>query len=63
MNLVDSSCREIRYTESEDIRTDEGKHQALTDFRDFKGERILLWGSIPCAGGSPWQSVDEAHYF
>eukprot|EP00959_Pyramimonas_sp_CCMP1952_P028252 592898-Pyramimonas_sp.AAC.1 len=31
--------------------------------KKFTGRHIALWGSMPCAGGSPWQCVNEAHYF
>eukprot|EP00959_Pyramimonas_sp_CCMP1952_P303471 6350567-Pyramimonas_sp.AAC.1 len=45
------------------MRTDEGRRLALNDTKTFKGKRITLWGSMHCAGGSPWQYVNEAHYF
>eukprot|EP00959_Pyramimonas_sp_CCMP1952_P180471 3773735-Pyramimonas_sp.AAC.1 len=45
------------------MRTDEGLRLALNDIIMFKGKRITLWGSMPCTGGSPWQYVNEAHYF
>eukprot|EP00959_Pyramimonas_sp_CCMP1952_P157035 3283975-Pyramimonas_sp.AAC.1 len=46
------------------MRTDEGRRLALNDIKTFKGQRITLWGgSMPCAGGSPWQYVNETHYF
>eukprot|EP00959_Pyramimonas_sp_CCMP1952_P229450 4797348-Pyramimonas_sp.AAC.1 len=44
------------------MRTDEGKFKALADIKAFKRKQIALWGSIPCAGGSPLQYVSEAHY-
>eukprot|EP00959_Pyramimonas_sp_CCMP1952_P401934 8422430-Pyramimonas_sp.AAC.1 len=45
------------------MRTDEGFKTALNDIATFKGKHITLWGSMPCTGGSPWQHVNEAHYF
>ena len=62
-NFLDESCKVIRYTENEDMRTDQGRKLALADIREFKGKHISLWGSMPCTGGSPWQYVNEAHYF
>eukprot|EP00959_Pyramimonas_sp_CCMP1952_P192723 4029760-Pyramimonas_sp.AAC.1 len=45
------------------MRTDEGRRLALNDIKTFKGKHITLWASMPCTGGSPWQYVNEAHYF
>eukprot|EP00959_Pyramimonas_sp_CCMP1952_P265020 5541584-Pyramimonas_sp.AAC.1 len=38
------------------MRTDEGLRLALNDIKMLKGKHITLWGSMPCTGGSPWQS-------
>eukprot|EP00959_Pyramimonas_sp_CCMP1952_P322137 6740691-Pyramimonas_sp.AAC.1 len=45
------------------MRTDEGLRIALNGINTFKGKHITLWGSMPGTGGSPWQYVNEAHYF
>eukprot|EP00959_Pyramimonas_sp_CCMP1952_P108218 2262625-Pyramimonas_sp.AAC.1 len=45
------------------MRTDKGRRLALNDIKKFKGQHTILWGSTPCTGGSPWQCVNEAHYF
>eukprot|EP00959_Pyramimonas_sp_CCMP1952_P124836 2609673-Pyramimonas_sp.AAC.1 len=45
------------------MRTDERLKIALNDIAAFKGKQITLRGSMPCTGGSPWQRVNEAHYF
>eukprot|EP00959_Pyramimonas_sp_CCMP1952_P201451 4212636-Pyramimonas_sp.AAC.1 len=63
MNFVGGSCRVIRCTDSEDMRADEGKSKSLPDIEEFKGKHLSLWGSIPCAGRSPWQCVKEARCF
>eukprot|EP00959_Pyramimonas_sp_CCMP1952_P046452 970364-Pyramimonas_sp.AAC.1 len=44
------------------MRTDKGRRLALNHIKKFKGQHMTLWGSMPCAGGSPWQYVNEAHY-
>eukprot|EP00959_Pyramimonas_sp_CCMP1952_P056585 1181817-Pyramimonas_sp.AAC.1 len=49
--------------EKEDMRTDKGRRLALDGINKFRGKHIALWGSMPCTGGSPWQYVNEAHYF
>eukprot|EP00959_Pyramimonas_sp_CCMP1952_P096503 2017171-Pyramimonas_sp.AAC.1 len=43
--------------------TDKGRRLALNDIKTSKGKSITLWGSMPCAGGSPWQCANEAHHF
>eukprot|EP00959_Pyramimonas_sp_CCMP1952_P344620 7217643-Pyramimonas_sp.AAC.1 len=53
----------IRYTEHDDMRTHGGQFKALADIKAFRGKRISLWGSIRCAAGSPWQCVNEVHYY
>eukprot|EP00959_Pyramimonas_sp_CCMP1952_P295397 6178453-Pyramimonas_sp.AAC.2 len=45
------------------MRTEEGNNEALGDTREFQGKHMSLWASLPCAGGSPWQHVNEAYYF
>eukprot|EP00959_Pyramimonas_sp_CCMP1952_P106859 2233897-Pyramimonas_sp.AAC.1 len=61
-NFVDNSRKVIRCTETEGMRTDEGRRLALNDITTFKGKHITLWGSMPCTGGSPWQYVNETPY-
>eukprot|EP00959_Pyramimonas_sp_CCMP1952_P072044 1504584-Pyramimonas_sp.AAC.1 len=36
-NFVDNSCRVIRYTGSEDMRTEKGTNKAFTDIRELRG--------------------------
>eukprot|EP00959_Pyramimonas_sp_CCMP1952_P035601 745525-Pyramimonas_sp.AAC.1 len=62
-NFDDNSCKVIRYTEKEDMRTDKGRILVLNDKKKFNGTHIALWGSMPCTGGSPWQYANETHYF
>eukprot|EP00959_Pyramimonas_sp_CCMP1952_P200160 4186255-Pyramimonas_sp.AAC.1 len=45
------------------MRAEKGKHKSLRDIQEFQGKLVSLWASIPRAGGSPWQRVNEAHYF
>eukprot|EP00959_Pyramimonas_sp_CCMP1952_P033157 695383-Pyramimonas_sp.AAC.1 len=45
------------------MRADEGLRLALNDIKTFKGKHITLWGYMSCTGGSPWQYMNEAHYF
>ena len=30
---------------------------------EYSSRHIILWASIPCTGGSPWQYVNEAMYY
>eukprot|EP00959_Pyramimonas_sp_CCMP1952_P323960 6780030-Pyramimonas_sp.AAC.1 len=45
-HFVDCSCKVIRYTETEDMRTDEGRRLALNDIKRLK-ENALNYGA-PC---------------
>ena len=50
----------MRLTEKEDMSTKEGLAYALKQVKRYadSGFNILLWGAIPCTGGSPWQSFN-----
>eukprot|EP00959_Pyramimonas_sp_CCMP1952_P221053 4621487-Pyramimonas_sp.AAC.1 len=61
MIFVDNSSRVMRSTDNTDTRTHEGKHNALMDTKEFKGEHISFWGSIPRTGSRHWQCASEAH--
>eukprot|EP00959_Pyramimonas_sp_CCMP1952_P359044 7517987-Pyramimonas_sp.AAC.1 len=71
--MPDGQCKVVRLTGKEDMPTKEGKAFAVakiieieTELR-FKGltidRRITLWISMPCAGGSKWQCVNETMYY
>ncbi len=58
-----ATCCRKRYTETEDMRKTSGLKIALSDSRHWRGNgNVLLWSSIPCTGGSPWQYVNEARH-
>ena len=40
-----------------------GYEYAMRKIREFGGGHITSWGSMPCAGGSPWQCVNEVKYY
>ena len=46
----------IRLTEKEDLRTRRGRYIVLNAVRS--NPDVLLWVSIPCAGGCAWQRVN-----
>jgi hypothetical protein len=50
----------VRFTSDDDLRTMEGLQKALRIVQDCPRGRILLWSSMPCAGGSPWQTLNIA---
>ena len=56
--LADSCCEVIRITEEDDFTTDKGRAKALTAVRKY-GVDTLVWISIPCTGGSPWQNLNK----
>ena len=54
-------CRSERLTIREDMRSQKGLEHALNIVRDAhsRNEMILLWGAIPCTGGSAWQNYNR----
>ena len=49
-------CRIIRLTQEEDVTSEKGLAIAL-DAVD--NPDVLLWGSLPCTGGSAWQRINK----
>jgi len=50
------NCEVVRLTKNEDVTTSNGLSIAL---QAIKGPYTLLWGSIPCTGGCPWQKINR----
>ena len=48
-------CQVTRITEDDDVTTNKGLYKAIQAVRQ---ENCLLWVSIPCTGGSPWQHIN-----
>ena len=61
--MVDDLCEVVRLTEEQDVTTAAGYEYAMSQIRSFGGGHITLWGSIPCARGSPRQYVNEVMYY
>jgi hypothetical protein len=57
-----SDCK--RLTIAEDMTTPEGLATALEFVKQAKqkNQTILLWGAMPCTGGSPWQTYNIKRY-
>jgi len=51
-----SKCEHIRLTVKEDVTTPEGRNLAI---RAVQANNTLLWASMPCTGGSPWQEINK----
>ena len=51
----------LRLTIKEDMSTQEGLNYALLTIRRAikRGLTVLLWGAIPCTGGSAWQQYNK----
>ena len=57
------SCYILRVTEQHDQTTEEGLRWLLDEIHKIpKDLPILLWGSIPCTGGSPWTRYNLRKY-
>ena len=50
------NCEVVRLTKEEDVTTPHGLSVAT---QAINGRRTLLWGSIPCTGGCPWQKINR----
>ena len=48
-------CTVTRLTLEDDVITNQGLYKAIEAVRS---ENCLLWASIPCTGGSPWQNIN-----
>jgi hypothetical protein len=57
---VDQSgtCKVIRLTIDDDLRTSAGLQKALRIIKMCPKGRTLLWSAMPCAGGSPWRTLN-----
>ena len=54
-------CRSERLTIREDMTTTKGLEYALKRIKHAHAqhELIMLWGALPCTGGSPWQNYNK----
>jgi len=50
-------CDVVRLTMDDDVTTERGLARAIAAVRD-SSLPVLLWASIPCTGGSPWQNLN-----
>jgi hypothetical protein len=53
-------CKVVRLTIDDDLGTLEGLQKEIRIVQDCPRGRTLLWSSTPCAGGSPWQTLNVA---
>ena len=49
-------CRVIRLTLQDDVASEAGLRKAT---KAVQQSNTLLWASIPCTGGSPWQNLNQ----
>ena len=55
-----SGCLVVRITEDDDLTSENGVNKAIEVIHQYKRLPILLWVSIPCTGGSPWQRLNRS---
>jgi hypothetical protein len=53
-------CKVVRLTIDDDLRASEGLQKAIQVLQNCPRGRTLLWSSMPCAGGSPWRTLNVA---
>ena len=51
-----SGCYVLRLTQEEDVTSEIGWATAM---EAVTGPNVLLWGSLPCTGGSSWQRINK----
>ena len=51
-------CRHVRITVKDEFMKDEIVARII---REIRGEGTILWFSMPCTGGSPWQKYNMKH--
>jgi hypothetical protein len=49
-------CHVVRLTQEEDVTSNRG---LVTAMEAVDGPNVLLWGSLPCTGGSAWQRINK----
>ena len=57
-------CRVVRITEAEDVCSARGLSLALAAIADSAKHcsgNLLVWVSLPCTGGCPWQRMEAEH--
>jgi len=54
-NPSSKGCEVVRLTERDDVTTERGLQKAL---EAVSHPNVLLWASMPCTGGSPWQRLN-----
>ena len=56
-------CKSRRLTIEEDMTTESGLKTALDWVKEAKseGQKVLLWGALPCTGGSAWQNINKRY--
>ena len=55
--LAPSDCEVVRLTIEDDLTTEAGLAKCLAAVTE-PGVKVLLFGSLPCTGGSPWQNLN-----
>ena len=56
-------CKVIRVTTTHDQTTEQGYNWLVNQIRKIPADKpILLWGSIPCTGGTPWARYNLRRY-
>ena len=50
----------VRFTEEDDLTKKETVSRLIKIAEANRGAYVLLWASIPCTGGSPFQSINIA---
>ena len=55
--MAPPNCEVVRFTIDDDLTSDEGLSKALAAVSDPEFQ-VLLFGALPCTGGSQWQNIN-----
>eukprot|EP00971_Amphidinium_carterae_P033459 659040-Amphidinium_carterae.1 len=52
-------CKVMRITKGMDATKDTTVEKAMST---IEGDNTMVWGSIPCTGGTPWRRINDAKH-
>jgi hypothetical protein len=57
-NAYGQQCNIVEITEEDDFTSEQGYHKVATALQN---DNCVVFASLPCTGGSPWQIVNKKH--
>ena len=65
-NRAPKDCKVIRLTAEDDMTSEKGIEKCMRAIEEAPKDeggnsKVLLWASMPCTGGSPWQAINAKY--